>query len=427
MAGKLLIGKPGAGKSYTAVADEILPALRMGRLVITNLPLQMDVLRQFVPNADALVHLRQSFGPEFFGVWDQGGECWQGQDVSLTWRHPTTKGMGPLLLVDEAHEHFPLKKTDQNVLFWFAKHRHAGADFICITQRTKKLHIDVRELCEFTVIVRRSQVVKLIKPKYLFKSTYVRLIYDGVEIGWNSQPLHKQIRYYDPKVYKLYQSFTMGGGEFKRKRPTGFQGLKWPALILAGALLVALLAGGDDTSAPQAPAPAPVVVEQAAPPAMAPPPPAPEPTPAETPHQQEVQRAREAMEEAVYQAAVARVLNGDTTLPPVPRLAQAPAGPLQGWRLWVRSTMAVNGDLAGEVCGLRQGMAACWTVHELRAEGYGVQDAGQGDLVLTWEGKAQHVAWRSRPPVEPVGPQHGIPSYETPQQPAPMAATVKMF
>lgn len=424
MAGKLLVGTPGAGKSYTAVADEILPALRMGRMVITNLPVQMDVLRQFIQNADDLVHIQHTYGPEFFGLWKE--EQWHVQDVALQWRHPKIPAMGPLLVVDEAHEHFATKKTDQNVLYWFAKHRHAGADFVLVTQRTKKVHIDIRDLVEFTVYVRRSSIVKIVKPKYLFKSTYVRLMYDGPDVTWTSRPVHKQIRYYDPKVYKLYQSFTMGGGEFKRKRPEGLQGLRWP-LILIGVGVAWFFLGGADKVIPTAPEPAPAPTAATVPAVEALPAPTPEPT--ETPHQQEVRELREAMELAVYQAGVARVLNGDTTLPPTPRLAQAPAGPLQGWRLWVKALMGVNGDLSGEVCGLRQGMASCWSVHELRAEGYGVQEAGQGDLVLTWEGTAQHVAWRSRPPVEPVGPRHGIPSY---RPPAPadglgQGATVKLF
>ncbi|MGC2854185.1 zonular occludens toxin domain-containing protein [Novispirillum sp. DQ9] len=426
MAGKILVGVPGAGKSYTAVADEILPALQTGRMVITNLPLKIDVLRQFFPNVDSLVHLQHTFGPEFFGVWKE--EAWHGQDVALQWRHPKNQAMGPLLVVDEAHEHFATKKTDVSVLYWFAKHRHAGSDFVLVTQRTKKVHIDIRDLVEFTVYMRRSSIVKLLKPRYFFKKTYVRLMYDGPDVSWMSRPVHKQIRYYDPKVYKLYQSFTMGGGEITRKRPEGLQALRLPA-VFALLALAWLVFGGVEDMVPAPPekdvvAPTPLPVEPGAAPIMSPPAPLP---PAETPHHQEVQHMREVMEEAVYQAAVARVLNGDTTAPPVPRLAQAPAGPLQGWRLWVKSTMAVNGDLADEVCGLRQGMAACWTVHELRAEGYGVQDAGQGDLVLTWEGKAQHVAWRATPPVEPVGPQHGIPSYQPPQTQADGAPTVKIF
>ncbi|THF93693.1 MAG: hypothetical protein E8G75_01000 [Sulfitobacter sp. SK025] len=407
MAGKLLIGKPGAGKSYTAVADEILPALKQGRVVITNLPLQLDVLRQFVPNADDLVYLRQTWGPEFFGTWDIKNEKWIDQDPFLSWQHPKIRGMGPLILVDEAHEHFALKTTDKSVLFWFAKHRHQGCDFVLITQRTKKLHIDVRDLCEFTVVVQRTSVVKIIRPALMFKDTYVRLIYDGADIGWTSRPMHKQVRFYDPKVYKLYQSFTMGGGEFKRKRPAGFQALKWPVLLVAGALIWGLLAGDPPPEAP-APVDEPAIIPAKTQPAALPVPAAP-PVPLVTPHQEEVQAIQEKIELAVYENALARTENGDTLPPVIPRLGVAEAGPLAGWRLWVTSSMEVWGELSGEVCGLRQGMRACWTVHELRATGYEIAATHGGDMLVSWGGVQQHVAFRASPPREPVGRQYGAP------------------
>jgi hypothetical protein len=412
MAGKLLIGKPGAGKSYTAVADEILPALRQGRVVITNLPLQMDVLRQFIPNADDLVYLQQTWGTEFFGNWDQKSEQWLGQNAFLSWQHPKIRGMGPLVVVDEAHEHFALKTTDKSVLFWFAKHRHQGADFVLITQRTKKLHIDVRDLCEFTVVVQRSSIVKILAPKLLFKSTYVRLIYDGADIGFLARPMHKQVRAYDPKVYRLYQSFTMGGGDFKRKRPNPLQVLKWPG-ILFGVGAVLSMCSADD------PAPAPATdIAAAVAPLPVQPMPQPVLTPPENPHQSQVRTLREAVELVVMQNQLDRTLNGDTLQPTVPRLGVAENGPLEGWRLWVVSSMQVWGDLSGEVCGLRQGMRACWSVHDLRATGYEVRGVDGGDMVISWEGVHQHIAFRLRPPREPVGPQFGMPGYAAPVQSA---------
>jgi len=38
----LLLGQPGGGKSYEAVAFHILPALAQGRKVITNMPLDLE-------------------------------------------------------------------------------------------------------------------------------------------------------------------------------------------------------------------------------------------------------------------------------------------------------------------------------------------------------------------------------------------------
>ncbi|KRS22353.1 hypothetical protein AAY72_03840, partial [Alishewanella sp. WH16-1] len=37
-----LSGRPGAGKTYEAVVSHILPALKQGRKIITNIPLNVD-------------------------------------------------------------------------------------------------------------------------------------------------------------------------------------------------------------------------------------------------------------------------------------------------------------------------------------------------------------------------------------------------
>ena len=52
MAVNLLLGSPGSGKSYEAVAFHVLPSLQAGRKVITNLPLNVDEFLKFDKNID---------------------------------------------------------------------------------------------------------------------------------------------------------------------------------------------------------------------------------------------------------------------------------------------------------------------------------------------------------------------------------------
>ncbi|MHA6613038.1 zonular occludens toxin domain-containing protein [Photobacterium damselae] len=40
----LIMGRPGGGKSYEAVVYHVLPAIQSGRMVITNLPINLDVV-----------------------------------------------------------------------------------------------------------------------------------------------------------------------------------------------------------------------------------------------------------------------------------------------------------------------------------------------------------------------------------------------
>lgn len=46
------VGLPGAGKSYAVVANVILPALRQGRRVVTNVPLKRDEVRKITPKGE---------------------------------------------------------------------------------------------------------------------------------------------------------------------------------------------------------------------------------------------------------------------------------------------------------------------------------------------------------------------------------------
>lgn len=49
------MGLPRSGKTYTAVSQQILPALRQGRLVVTNVPMKRDVVVRDIPDAENLL------------------------------------------------------------------------------------------------------------------------------------------------------------------------------------------------------------------------------------------------------------------------------------------------------------------------------------------------------------------------------------
>ncbi len=55
---QLQVGSPGSGKSYEATVYQILPALQSGRKVITNLPINIHVLRAISPEYASLLEIR---------------------------------------------------------------------------------------------------------------------------------------------------------------------------------------------------------------------------------------------------------------------------------------------------------------------------------------------------------------------------------
>ena len=63
-----LEGIPGSGKSYEATVYHVLAALQTGRLVITNLPLNVEVFAAIDPSYRSLIQIRRRPAP-VLGVW----------------------------------------------------------------------------------------------------------------------------------------------------------------------------------------------------------------------------------------------------------------------------------------------------------------------------------------------------------------------
>jgi zona occludens toxin len=188
----LLLGPPGAGKSYEAVVFHILPALLSGRKVITNLPLNIP---QFVAlGVDIeLIELRVSSleNPKPFSAPDDYGSEWRGEG-----------GIGPLYVIDECHKPLPKGMTLRLVEEWYAEHRHEGADCLLITQSYGKISQSVRDMVQVVYRVRKATALGSDK-------SYIRKVQDGLR----GEVMNENIRRYNPDRFVLYQSHTksMGG------------------------------------------------------------------------------------------------------------------------------------------------------------------------------------------------------------------------
>lgn len=247
----LLEGIPGSGKSYEAVVYHVLPALKLGRKVITNLPLNIEAFGKLDSRYLDLIDIRKSPRP-VLGLWDaeaanRGESCFRlgeflmpvDEDADLgvgtnqfetfeyegraampvpsgtnlfghvwdfydDWRGPNN--IGPLYVIDECHVSFPkenLRKkrfTPDDVIQWFKLHRHYGADVVLMTQRMKALEEDIAGLAQFHIRVHKAHFLG--KP-----DEYVRKVlagYKGGEVQVNERKYLKQ-------YFPLYQSHTQGG------------------------------------------------------------------------------------------------------------------------------------------------------------------------------------------------------------------------
>lgn len=186
----LFLGRTGSGKSYELTNFHVIPALQSGRMVVTNLPLNIEWIYQAIPEARGLIKIisPSKLNPRpFSSVTDYLHE----------WRHPDTN-QGPLIAIDEAHKALPKGKTSIDVLEFMAESRHAGVDIYFATQGTRKIDQNVIDLVDITYRFTKARAAGSDKR-------YIRKVIDGVR----GEVMNTTFRTYRPELFKFYQSHTM--------------------------------------------------------------------------------------------------------------------------------------------------------------------------------------------------------------------------
>ena len=186
----MILGQPGGGKSYEAVAFHILPTLEDGRKVITNLPLNLEAFYGAVPESRKLLEIRTKTKAE-------KGHCFAVRaDFEDDWRCPET-GRGALFVIDECHKMFPRIGCDKDVLEFFAEHRHAGIDVILVTQAYGKIHTDIRDMVQMVYRVKKMMA-------FGKSDRYIRKVQDGIR----GEVMSTSERDYESKYFQFYKSHT---------------------------------------------------------------------------------------------------------------------------------------------------------------------------------------------------------------------------
>ena len=218
-----LEGIPGSGKSYEACVFHILVALQRGRMVITNLPLQVEMFAAIDPAFSELIRVKRR-PSKILGTWDANrvddngngeafvlnpdGEMFE-PDVSVsvfghvwdfycTWKHPET-GQGPLFVIDECHVPMPALGTKNEVVEWFKLHRHFNADVLLGTQSFRDMNQPIARLIATLIKVRKADILGK-------KNSYIR----KVHAGYRGAVISTEERDYKPQYFALYKSHTQG-------------------------------------------------------------------------------------------------------------------------------------------------------------------------------------------------------------------------
>ena len=202
----LLYGYQGSGKSYHALSDYIIPALRKGQHVYTN-------ISGIDPFLIAQIHSdkKVKIDPSFFHVipneeTDENGVVTR--PILAFWSLAIDKRA--LFVLDEIQNIYGSSNFRENqnsgyregLKAYVALSRHRGDSVVFICQEPMMVDSVIRDLCEHWVHVR--------KLNFIFGSNTKKYICNHRKGGPKGELIKTQNCSYDPKVYVCYDSTDPG-------------------------------------------------------------------------------------------------------------------------------------------------------------------------------------------------------------------------
>lgn len=195
-------GLPGSGKSYSVVDQVVLPALRSGRRLVTNLPLNMPLVYSEFPSAEIELFDLPSVENSFFDL-----------DANSHRR-------GSIWIIDECWKRWPqgtrVDAIPACVGAFFAEHRHfVGEDgfsteIVLVCQSINQISAFIRELVDTTYMSRKLD-------KLGAEDRFRVDIYAGPQALTRpdrEQMTRQVFGKYDPQVYRFYKSHTRNDTSF---------------------------------------------------------------------------------------------------------------------------------------------------------------------------------------------------------------------
>ncbi len=192
MALNLYAGRPGSGKSYSVVEYVVIPALKKGRHVVTNIPLRDDLLTQVYGGQITQLPLDVLDNPELPELVPHGAVC----------------------IVDECWNRWPsgqkVSNAAKNDLHWLKEHRHRvdaqgnAMQVVLVTQDPSDLASWVRKLVAHSFHMTKLEEVGQSK-RFNIK------VYKGCPTG-ETIPSRYMVREafgtYKPDIFQFYSSAT---------------------------------------------------------------------------------------------------------------------------------------------------------------------------------------------------------------------------
>ena len=233
----LIQGRPGSGKSYEAVKYHILPAIKDGRKVVTNIPINKDAIKKFYGyDVAELIHVVADYDTSDFNSKADSYTFSKPQDYQYAWVDDT--GRRVLFVIDECHFCLPKSGTHDAVKKFYTMHRHQGYDIVLLTQQVAQLDKQILGLIEV--------VYKCTKATAMGSSSrYIKKVFDG----YRGDMVDKQVREYDKTIFPFYKSHTQASGSVLEVNSTDLKPIwkTWPFYMsfLAFALGIYIFAAFD--------------------------------------------------------------------------------------------------------------------------------------------------------------------------------------
>lgn len=203
----VILGKPGSGKSLYATSRLIQELRETGRNIVTNLPLRLERLNEYLqehyPNDDLRMvqRVRMLSDLELRTFWNyRGPEITSGINAANIYddHHSTEskpygddKGAGVAYFLDEAHIAFNARdwaNIGKGALHYLSQHRKLGDIVFVITQAPGNLDKQFRSVAEDFTVLRNEYTAKY--GPFRGRGRFVRKVYLSEPQG-NSEPFDK--------------------------------------------------------------------------------------------------------------------------------------------------------------------------------------------------------------------------------------------
>jgi|GEM_PF-1724114 len=218
---RLYYGKKGSGKSYCVIFQEIIPALREGRKVITNIDgLNLRELRNFIgKEIDVEVRMSKKW-------WRESLTCVvenEGTEQERLIPHPSIWS-GALYVIDECQMIWDAREfrdTTKGFLSMIEYERHFDIDIIFVTQNVKRCDVNITRLANDSFQIKNLG--------FLHGWAKNKFVVNKRQTPFDSDVVAQYTMTYDKTIFTLYRS---GANIHEKGTRTRFSSVRIYAIVV---------------------------------------------------------------------------------------------------------------------------------------------------------------------------------------------------